>query len=88
MGGYTTPQIRDAVLRSGQRELMQQAGQQTREGAYDVNRLNQARDLALAGLTRGAQQSYSAQGQGTVTQSQSPWATIATVGAQAAPLSL
>ena len=88
MGGYTTPQIRDAVLRSGQRELMQQAGQQTREGAYDVNRLNQSRNLALAGLTRGTQEAYSSQGTGTVKQSQSPWATIASVGAQAAPLSL
>jgi hypothetical protein len=55
-GGYVTPAIRDAILRSGQRELMSQAGEQTREGQYDVNRQNQAQKLALAGLTRGTVQ--------------------------------
>ena len=87
-GGYVTPQIRDAIMRSGQRELMQQAGEQTREGAFDVNRLNQSRDLALAGLTRGQNQSYSSQGQGKVTQSDSPFGTAAAIGGQLAPLSL
>ena len=88
MGGYTTPQIRDAVMRSQQRELAQQAGQQAREGAYDVNRLNQSKNLALAGLTRGTQEKYSSEGKGTVVQSESPWATVAKIGAQAAPISL
>ena len=89
-GGYVTPQIRDAVMRSGQRELMQQAGEQAREGQFDVNRLNQSKDLALAGLTRGEdttnQQDYS--NQGKVVQSQSPWGTIAGIGAQFGQLSL
>ena len=67
---------------------MQQAGEQERAGIYDVNRLNQSNKLALAGLTRGTQDTFSQQGTGTVKQSQSPWATIATVGAQAAPMSL
>ena len=89
-GGYVTPQIRDAILRSGRRELFQQAGQQAREGQFDVNRLNQSRNLALAGMTRPVltQTSSSSTGTGTVKQSESPWGTIAQVGAQAAPLSL
>lgn len=88
MGGYTTPQIRDAIMRGGQRELMQEAGAQARAGAFDVNRLNQSRDLALAGMTRPVLTQTGSTGTGTVVQSQSPWATIAQVGAQAAPMSL
>ena len=86
LGGYATPQIRDAVLRSGGRELAQQAGEQTREGQFDVNRLNQNKDLALAGLTRGVNQTGTSSGK--IVQSESPWAGIAGAAAQAAPLSL
>lgn len=71
-GGYVTPAIRDAILRSGQRELMSQAGEQTREGQYDVNRQNQTQKLALAGLTRGTVQDttnqYARDEKGDVTQ--------------------
>jgi hypothetical protein len=88
MGGYTTPQIRDAVMRSGQRELAQQAGQQTREGAYDVNRLNQSRNLALAGLTRGEDTSSTGTATGKITQAESPFKVGAAVAGQLAPLSL
>lgn len=88
LGGATTPQIQDAIRRSERRELMQQAGQQAREGASDVNRLNQSKNLALAGLTRGTDEKYSSEGKGTVVQSESPWATVAKIGAQAAPISL
>ena len=88
LGGYTTPQILDAIMRSEGRELAQQAGQQTREGQFDVNRLNQSRNLALAGLTRGSQSTSSGQSKGTVTQSESPFGTIAAIAGQAAPLSL
>lgn len=97
-GGYVTPQIRDAILRSGRRDLMQQAGQQVREGVFDQNRLDQTNKLALAGLTRGSTTSDTRTGTttgtttgtsaGTVTQSESPWGTIAGVGASVAPLSL
>lgn len=79
-------------MRSGQRELMQTAGQQTREGAYDVNRLNTQKNLALAGLTRGSvgTQSGTSSGttSGTTVQSQSPWGTIAGIGSSLAPISL
>ena len=88
MGGATTPQIRDAILRSGNRELAQQAGEQMRAGQYDVNRLNQSKDLALAGLTRGQNQTYSSQAQGKISQSDSPLGTASAIGGQLAPLSL
>lgn len=90
LGGYMTPQIRDAIQRGERRELMQMGGQQAREGQYDVNRLNQSRNLALASLTRPilTQTGSSSSGTGTVTQSQNPFATALQVGAQAAPLSL
>ena len=76
------------MLRSGNRELAQQAGEQMRAGQYDVNRLNQSKDLALAGLTRGENQQYSSQSQGKVVQSESPFKTAAAVAGQMAPLSL
>lgn len=96
MGGYVTPQIRDAIRRSGQRELMQIGGQQTREGAFDANRLNQSKNLALAGMTSPrlvntgstTTQQGTSSGTGSVTQSESPLGTALQVGAAAAPLSL
>jgi hypothetical protein len=91
-GGYTTPQMKDAILRAGRRDLMQQAGEQTREGQYDVNRINQSKNLALAGLTAPqlvqTGSSSTGSGTGTIKQSESPWGTLASVGASAAPLSL
>jgi len=85
-----TPQIRDAIMRSERRGLMQQAGEQAREGQFDVNRLNQSRNLALAGLTRPilTQTGSTSSQQGKTVQSESPWATAATIAGQAAPLSL
>lgn len=96
MGGYTTPQIRDAIRRSGSRELLQIGGQQTREGAFDANRLNQSKNLALAGMTAprlvntGSTQTgtQSSTGTGTVTQGTNPLGTALQVGASVAPLSL
>lgn len=90
MGGYTTPQIRDAIRRSGQRELMQMGGEQAREGQSDVNRLNQSRNLALAGLTQGrlVNTGSTSSGTGTVTQGTNPFGTALQVGASVAPMSL
>lgn len=93
-GGYVTPQIRDAITRSGRRDLMQQAGQQTREGQFDVNKLNYAKNAAVAGMTApvltqtGSSSSGSSTGSGTVRQSESPWGTVASIGTSLAPLSL
>jgi len=72
------------------REMQQEAGAETRAGAYDVNRIDAANKLALAGLTRGSTTTGTQTGTntGTIKQSASPWGTIAQVGASAAPLSL
>jgi hypothetical protein len=80
LGGYATPQIRDAVLRSGNRELAQQAGEQSREQAYDANRQR----LALAGLTKGQVDESSGQMSGKIKQSESPWGAIFNAAAGAA----
>jgi len=77
-GGYVTPQMRDTIRRSQGREFMQQAGEQTREGQFDVNRLNLQKNLALAQLTRPQLTTKAVQTgqdtQGTTRQSD-PWAT-------------
>ncbi len=83
MGGYATPQIRDAVLRSGERGLAQQAGEQTRAGQYDVNQQNMGNRLALAGLTRGTDTTGTSTSTGKVTQ-KDPWGT----GLEVAKISL
>lgn len=75
---------------------MQMAGQQTREGQFDVHRLNQSKNLALAGLTQPrmvntgstSQGTATSSGTGTVTQGQNPFGAILSTGAQMAPLSL
>src|ERR1041384_8383540 len=50
-GGYTTPQMRDAIGRSQERELMQEGGAQFRAGAHDVNSQNFQKNAYLASLT-------------------------------------
>lgn len=77
-------------MRSGQRELMQQAGQQTREGTFDQNKLNYSRNLAVADITKPilTQTGSTSSGTGKTVQSESPWGTVAGVGASLAPLSL
>lgn len=51
LGGYTTPQIRDAQLRSGERSIDEQAGMESRAGQYDVNNQTFQKNAYLAGLT-------------------------------------
>jgi len=89
-GGYVTPAIRDAIMRSGNRELMQQSGAQTRAGIHDVNQLNFARDAAVAQGTAPVltQTGGTSQGTGTVKESQSPLGTALQVAGAAAPMSM
>lgn len=77
-------------MRSQRRGLMQDASQATREGQFDVNKLDFSRNLAVADMTKPilTQNSSTSTGQGQTTQSQSPWGTIAGIGASVAPLSL
>ena len=89
-GGYVTPQIRDAIRRSQSRELMQQGGEQTRAGIYDVNSQNRGRNAALAAMTAPqlVQRGGTSSGTGTVKQSESPLGTALQVAGAAAPLSM
>lgn len=66
LGGATTPQIRDATLRSGFRNIDEQAAQQSRAGQYDVNQQRMGQLGSLAALTRPqlTQTGGSYQGQG------------------------
>lgn len=61
-----------------------------REGAYDVNKLNFARNQTVAGMSAPqlVQTGSTGTQQGTTTQSESPWKTVAQLGASAAPISL
>lgn len=96
MSGYTTPSMRDAIMRTGRRRIDQDESQANREGSFDLNRLNYARDAAVAGMTSPAltQTGSTSSGSGTQTgnsttsMNQSPWGTIAGIGASVAPLSL
>jgi hypothetical protein len=89
-GGFVSPQVRDAQLESGRERLGRDEAQAMREGAYDQNKLNYGRNLAVAGMSAPqlVQTGSSGSQQGTVQQSQSPWGAIASAGAQAVPLSL
>lgn len=89
-GGYVTPQIKDAILRSGQRNLMQDASQATREGQFDVNKLKLAQKAGVAGMTAPVltQTSGTSSGTGTVSQSENPLGTVAKVAGAVAPISL
>lgn len=96
LGGYSTPSMRDAIARSGRRRIDQDESQANREGSFDVNRLNYARDASIAGMTApvltqtGSTSSGTGtqSGNSTTTQSQSPWGTVASIGTSLAPLSL
>lgn len=81
-GGSATPAMKDAIMRSNERELNQQAGEQFREGQFDANRLDQARLTGLAELTapRTVQSNETSSstnsGKGTITQTPSWLSTI------------
>lgn len=51
LGGYSTPQMRDAQKRTGLRELGQDEAQAHRAGAYDVNQQRMGQLGSLAALT-------------------------------------
>lgn len=92
-GAYYSPQVKEAMIRSGEERLGQQEAQAFRGGQYDVNKLNYGRNLAVAEMMKPQIVSTggTSSGTGTITQSQSPWGSILQAGAsaaQAAPMSL
>ncbi len=90
VGGYVSPQVAAMQRESGLERLGSQQAQAEREGQYDVNKLNFARNQAVAGMSAPqlTQTGTTGTQQGTTVQSQSPWSTVAQLGASAAPISL
>lgn len=73
LGGYLSPQVRDAQMRSGNERLGRDEAQAMREGANDVNQLNFGRNAAVANLTAPplVQRGSTSTGSGQVSQSPS-----------------
>ena len=88
MGAAYNPYSAQQQRKAARERLGQQEAQAYREGEYDVNRLNLARDTTVAGLTAPVfaqdTQDTSSYGKGTTVQSESPWGKIAAIGAQTA----
>ncbi len=90
LGGYATPAMRDAIQRSGDRQIDQNASQAFRTSAYDVNQQKAGQLGNLASLTRGVNTTgtsigtgnMSGTGTGTTTQSGISWGEILGAGAQ------
>lgn len=92
LGADYNPEVRDAIIRSGNEQLGQQEAQAYRGGTADVNKLNYARDATVAGMSAPqlTQTGGTSSGtnSGTVVQSQSPVSGIISGAAAAAPLSM
>lgn len=67
IGGYYSANTRDAIQRSGDRSIDQQASQASRLGQYDVNLQRMGQLNSLAALTRGTQSSGTSSGTGSGT---------------------
>ncbi len=82
--------MRDAIQRSGDRQIDQNASQSFRQGAYDVNQQKAGQLGSLAALTRGTNTtgtssgtgSMTGSGTGTSTQSGISWGEILGAAAQ------
>jgi hypothetical protein len=77
-------------LESGRERLGAQEAQAMRNAGNDAARLNLARNQAVAGMSAPqlVQTGSTGTQQGTTIQSESPLATVAKIGASAAPMSL
>jgi hypothetical protein len=88
MGAAYDPHVAQQQREAARERLGQQESQAYRAGEYDVNRLNFSRNATVAGMTAPqlvqTGQSSTGSGTGTTVQSQSPWGTIAAIGAQTA----
>ncbi len=90
MGGFVSPQVQAMQLESGRERLGRDQAQAQREGQYDVNKLNYARDVAVAGQSAPvfAQTGSTGTQKGKTVQSESPLGEITKFAASAAPVSL
>lgn len=90
LGADYNPEVRDAIIRSGEENLGQQEAEAYRGGQFDANRLGYSRDTTVAGMSAPnlVQTGGTNAGTGTITQSQSPISGIISGAAAAAPLSM
>jgi hypothetical protein len=77
-------------MESGLERIGRDEAHASREGAFDASKLGYSRDLAVAGMQQPQLTQVGSTGtqQGTVKQSESPWSSVISAGAQAVPLSL
>ena len=68
LGGYATPAMKDAIMRTNERQLLESGSQAMREGQQDVNQLDYSRNALLAGLTQPTTQTGSTNQSGTSSQ--------------------
>lgn len=86
LGGYTTPQLRDAVMRTGTEDLAQQEAQAGAEENYSRQALDYAKLADVAAMTQprlvqqGQSGTSSGTATGTTTQTQSPLGSIISGG--------
>src|SRR6185369_11190275 len=52
LGANYSPEVRDAIIRSGEERLGQQEAEAYRGGQYDANRLGYSRDVTVAGMSQ------------------------------------
>lgn len=88
MGAAYNPQVAGQQRSSAMERLGQEEAQAYREGQFDVNKLNFARDSAVANMTHPVLTQTGGSSTGTTVQSQSPFGEIAKFASSAAPLSL
>jgi hypothetical protein len=67
LGGFSTPQMRDAQMRTGLRNLNQDEAQAFRQGNYDVNNQRSTQLGALSALTRPELVQTGSSGSGSMT---------------------
>lgn len=68
LGGFATPAMRDAQMRTQERSLLESGSQAMREGQHDVNQMDYSRNALLAGLTQPTTQTGSTNQSGTSSQ--------------------
>jgi hypothetical protein len=68
LGGYATPAMKDAIMRTNERQLLESGSQAMREGQQDVNQMDYSRNALLAGLTQPTTQTGQSNQSGTSSQ--------------------
>lgn len=90
LGPDYSPEVRDAIIRSGDERLGEEEANAYRGGQFDVNKLNYSRDATVAGMSAPqlVQTGGTSSGTGTVSQSPSIMSGVMQGAAAAAPLSM